>query len=218
MEKEILPGLEIYLRSNRRARNLRLSINKEGQAVLTIPFLCSKRRALKWAESQWGWIQKNTFTPQKFTLGQKFFLLGKEVSLEKSPNRISFLENDILYICGESAFIHRRTKDFIKKELLPVLQKKVKEKATLLNVPYKRITIRDTSTRWGSCSSQGNLSFCWRIALAPTEVLDYLVAHEVSHLKHMDHSPQFWKTVATLTPHIQMSKRWLKANGQKLPK
>lgn len=218
MEKEILKGIEIYLRPNRRARNLRLSINKEGQPVLTIPFLCSKRRALKWAESQIGWIRNNTFKPKQFTFGQTFSLLGELVQLQKSPNRLSFMKDDTLYISGESDFIHRRTKDFIKKTLMPVLQKKVNEKARQLDTPYKRISIKDTFTRWGSCSAQGNLSFCWRIALAPTEVLDYLVAHEVSHLKHMNHGPRFWKTVSELTPYTTMAKRWLKANGNKLPK
>ncbi len=218
MDKAVLHGIEIALRPNRRARNLRLSINKEGQPVLTIPFLCSQRRALKWAELQLGWIQKNSFTPSRFVLGGQFSLLGQEVQLQKSPKKMTYLTDSVLYIAGEPEFIHRRTKDFIKKALLPVLQKKVKEKATRLGTPYKRISIKETSSRWGSCSSQGNLSFCWRIALAPTEVLDYLVAHEVAHLKHMNHSPRFWKTVSELTPHTLMAKRWLKTNGHKLPK
>jgi len=218
MEKESLHGIDVYLRPNHRARNLRLSINKEGKPVLTIPFLCSKRRALQWAESQLGWIQKHTFTPTKFAIGQKFHLMGQELTLQKSPNRTSFISGDILYISGESDFIHRRTKDFIKKQLMPILQQKVKEKSTTLGYTYKRISIKDTSSRWGSCSSQGNLSFCWRIALAPVEVLDYLVAHEVGHLKHMNHSPQFWRTVSKLTPHTLTAKKWLKNNGEKLPK
>lgn len=218
MQKEILKGIDLFLRPNPRTKSFRLTINKDGQPVLSFPTLSAKRRALQWAESQVGWIQKHAFTPQKFAFGQKFLLLSQEVCLTPSPNRTSFIQGKILYISGETAFVHRRTKDFIKKMLLPLLQKKVQEKATLLGTPYRRISIKDTSSRWGSCSSQGNLSFCWRIALAPAPVLDYLVAHEVSHLRHMNHGPLFWKTVATLTPHTLMAKRWLKKNSTTLPK
>ena len=96
------------------------------------------------------------------------------------------------------------------------LKKQVPLYAQKLDVSIKHISLRDTSSRWGSCSSSGTLSFCWRIALAPDFVIHYLIAHEVSHLKHMDHSPAFWRTVASLTPDTVRAKSWLKHHAQEL--
>ncbi|MDB2415501.1 M48 family metallopeptidase, partial [Rickettsiales bacterium] len=77
-------------------------------------------------------------------------------------------------------------------------------------------SIKDTKSRWGSCSSNGNLSFCWKLVLAPEEVFKYVIAHEVSHLKHMNHSPEFWKQVQSLMPNYKTHCKWLKLNGHNL--
>ena len=79
-----------------------------------------------------------------------------------------------------------------------------------------RVTIRDTRSRWGSCAPNGNLSFSWRLVMAPMDVLDYVVAHEVSHLRHMDHSPAFWETVNSLGVDPEAGRKWLNANGERL--
>ena len=79
-----------------------------------------------------------------------------------------------------------------------------------------RITVRDTATRWGSCSSARTLSFSWRLIFAPDYVRDYVVAHEVAHLKEMNHSPRFWAHVETLTPHTRRARKWLRENGRTL--
>ncbi len=85
-----------------------------------------------------------------------------------------------------------------------------------LDVKIHKISIRNTRSRWGSCSSRGNLSFCWRLIFAPHPVVAYLAAHEVSHLKHMNHSPAFWQTVAQLDPDYMKSRRWLREHGHTL--
>jgi len=79
-----------------------------------------------------------------------------------------------------------------------------------------RITLRDTRSRWGSCAANGNLSFSWRLVLAPVEVLDYVVAHEVAHLVHHNHSPAYWAVVRELVPEADGLRRWLKTNGPRL--
>lgn len=88
--------------------------------------------------------------------------------------------------------------------------------ADKLGLVYKKITIKDVKGRWGSCSSQGNLNYNWRIILAPEAVVIYLCAHEVSHLKHMDHSPEFWSTVASVCPDHKALRSWLRKNGDEL--
>lgn len=208
---------QIIIKKNRRAKKLRLSINRIGQPVLTIPFLCPKWVALKWAEKQTGWIAKHTFSPENFQPDQQITLCGHTYILKHDPaQKTNQITDSQIIIGGDSAFFNRRVRDLIKNRFLSHIKELVKEKANQLNLSYGRIALRDTSSRWGSCSATGNLSFCWRIALAPDFVIDYLVAHEVSHLKHMDHGSQFWKTVNTLTPYTIRAKSWLKHNGKKL--
>jgi predicted metal-dependent hydrolase len=88
--------------------------------------------------------------------------------------------------------------------------------ATRLGVSFARITIRDTRSRWGSCSTTGTLSFSWRLALAPREILDYVVVHELCHLRHHDHSQRFWKLVGEVWPQYREHKAWLDAHGWEL--
>ena len=79
-----------------------------------------------------------------------------------------------------------------------------------------RVSLRDTRSRWGSCAPDGRLSFCWRLVLAPPLVVDYVVAHEVAHLCHLDHGPRFWQVVERLTPHRGEAQLWLRSNGARL--
>jgi predicted metal-dependent hydrolase len=111
--------------------------------------------------------------------------------------------------------LEHRVRDFIKKEFLGEVKKIIKT-APLEFCPA-RIAIRDTSSRWGSRSSTGSISFSWRLALAPYEVMRYVIMHELAHIKHMDHSPHFWATVAQLYgPGVGRAKLWLSKNGQSL--
>jgi len=96
------------------------------------------------------------------------------------------------------------------------IKKRVAHFATLLGVTYNTISIREQKTRWGSCSTKGTLSFHWKLILAPPQVLDYVVIHEVCHLLHMNHSPEFWNEVASLMPDYQTYRNWLKKNGSRL--
>jgi hypothetical protein len=92
----------------------------------------------------------------------------------------------------------------------------VEEEAPALGVSCRGVTIRDQRTRWGSCSPRGTLSFNWRLALAPFEVLDYVVVHELCHLREPNHSPRFWQLVATRRPGWREQRAWLRDHGQEL--
>ena len=215
MSKEIL---KIKVKRVKRSHSMRLKIGKNGEPILTLPFWVPQKIGLLWAEKQQNWIQKNSFIPNYFHEGQKISFLGQEVIIQHSSERCqTHLEKEILWVSGDSDFLARRVGDFIKKEFLSYLQKHIPPKEKLIDVKHSRLTLRDTSSRWGSCSSKGTLSFCWRLAMAPDFVIDYMIAHEIAHLKHMDHSPSFWKTVAELTPHTYQAKKWLKQYGNYLP-
>lgn len=125
--------------------------------------------------------------------------------------------NDTIIIGGDILMFESRIRDLIKKQLLQEIKTIIH--TTPKDFWPKRIALRDTSTRWGSCSSTGTMSFSWRLALAPYEVLRYVVMHELSHTHYMDHSPEFWHTVSKLYGFgVERAKRWLNKNGQGLYK
>ena len=122
----------------------------------------------------------------------------------------------VLTISGGSEFFHRRVCSYAQKVLLPYVQQRTSVLAKKLGVKIGRITLRNTSSRWGSCSSSHNLRFCWKIAFAPVDVVDYLIAHEVAHLVQMNHSPKFLAVVDSLVDCRKSAEKWLKMNGHKL--
>lgn len=122
----------------------------------------------------------------------------------------------ILAVYGDDRFVSRRVVDFLKKEAKSEIEALVSHHASSVGRAAKSITFRDTTSRWGSCTSDGKLSFSWRIMMAPPKVINYLVAHEVAHLKEMNHSPRFWRLCKDLCPETDKCKDWLKRNGNKL--
>ncbi len=122
----------------------------------------------------------------------------------------------IICVAGGAEHIERRVADYLKREVRNDLQKTTQAYAEAYGVKVKRLSIRDQSSRWGSCTSAGSLSFSWRLILAPTYVLDYLAAHEVAHLVEMNHSARFWKVVARECRHVERAKTWLDTHGNDL--
>jgi predicted metal-dependent hydrolase len=119
----------------------------------------------------------------------------------------------LLCVSGEPAHVARRVKDFLMREAKRDLEAAVTLHAGKIAVTPRKIGLRDTTSRWGSCSSTGALNFSWRLIMAPAYVLDYLAAHEVAHLVYMNHSPSFWKIVTKLSAHVDRAEAWLKAQG-----
>jgi predicted metal-dependent hydrolase len=119
----------------------------------------------------------------------------------------------LLCVSADPAHVARRVKDFLMREAKRDLEASVARHSAKLGVEPRRIGLRDTTSRWGSCSSSGALNFSWRLIMAPSYVLDYLAAHEVAHLVHMNHSPAYWKVLAKLPVHIERGEAWLKVNG-----
>lgn len=121
-----------------------------------------------------------------------------------------------LHVAGQAEHLPRRVVDFLKTEARRAIVPRARNRAETLDRRIGRVTVRDTASRWGSCSSRGDLSFSWRLILAPEPVLDYVVAHEVAHLIEMNHSPRFWRLVARLMPAYERERAWLKRHGATL--
>jgi len=122
----------------------------------------------------------------------------------------------VLIVHGEADHLPRRLADFLKREAKHDIEMLVARHTTTVGRRAKSIRYRDTTSRWGSCTSDGVLSFSWRIMMAPSPVIDYLVAHEVAHLKEMNHGPRFWKLCSELCPDTPRCRDWLKRNGSAL--
>ena len=135
-------------------------------------------------------------------VAQKHFWIYKQVQRMENNRR-----NQVVY-----------TKEQ-EKELRQQARKRLTERTdyykTILGVDYKRIRIADQKTRWGSCSSTGTISYNWHLVLLPDAILDYVVVHELCHLRQMNHSKDFWKLVEGILPDYQSRRKWLKENGDR---
>jgi predicted metal-dependent hydrolase len=123
---------------------------------------------------------------------------------------------NLLCVAGEAPHVSRRVHDYLKREAKRDLEVASRRAAQSLGITFRRVSVRDQRSRWGSCSSNGVLSFSWRLILAPPFVLDYLAAHEVAHLVEMNHSRRFWRLVAGINPDPGSAKAWLDAHGADL--
>lgn len=219
-KKIIVSGITIYLSKRKKQRNLRLRVDDEGLVHLSVPFFVSEKKALTFAQENLDWIIKQQNQREKilFQTGSCVSILGKDYIIRHDKNQKTgiVIKEKELIVGGEEDFLHRRIVNFSKKELLKYIYEKAFCMAGIIDKKINKITLKDISTRWGSCSSKGNLNFCFKIAFAPLFVIDYLIAHEVSHLKEMNHSDRFWETVALMNVEQAKAEIWLRKNGRSL--
>ena len=121
-----------------------------------------------------------------------------------------------MVVGGDECFLHRRVIDFAKKYAYKVLNEKTYATVKKLDCKVHKVTLKDTKSRWGSCSNKNNINYNWRVIFAPEYVIDYLVCHEVSHLRYQNHSSDFWQCVKDLCPCYEEGRRWLKSKGKEL--
>ena len=175
------------IRSKRKSYGI--SVAPGGKVTVRMPLRGSERFAVSMVEEKRDWIVKNYLKMQAVS--------PKPSQKEKTP-------------------YERRLEAPYRQAAKEYIPKRVAYYAELLDVTYATISIRDQKTRWGSCSSKGNLSFSWRLILAPPKVLDYVVVHELCHRKEMNHSPRFWALMESIIPDYKIHRKWLKENGEKL--
>ncbi|MBE7212631.1 MAG: M48 family metallopeptidase [Gluconacetobacter diazotrophicus] len=218
--------LPVRWRRSPRARRVSLRIDpREGTVVVTLPSRASRRTGLALLRDHADWVARRLAAlPPTVALadGAAVMLHGRPHPIRHVPDgrRGVWVEADEIRVSGEPAFLPRRTADFLRAEARKRLSALVKEVAggrdgdTAL-VP-RRLSIRDTATRWGSCSADRTVMFSWRLVMAPPEVQHYVVAHELAHLRHMDHGNRFWALVERLTPHRAEAETWLRLNAATL--
>jgi len=219
------PDISVRLRVNARARRFTLRLEPSGEgAVLTLPPGVPVPEARMFLMRQSDWLARALERhPARIIVedGSRLPVAGDEVEIRciDGPRRAPHIKSGQLILSGAgaqgfqagpriAAFLKSRARD----RLVPAAQ----HYARLLGRQTGAITMRDTRSRWGSCSSAGRLSFSWRLAMAPPEVLDYVAAHESAHLVEMSHAPRYWAVVERIMPDYQRRRTWLKTEGRKL--
>ena len=211
---------DVRLRTHPQAKRyvLRQDV-RQGGFVLTCPPRSSMRYAEKFLNDhiEWmkrHWVEADPLVP--FTDGCEFSFFGNMLLIENDPTRLRGLPHVTadgrLVVPGMAENLHRKVCDFLRSEFRDRISAMAHEKSGQIRKKIQRIRIADQSTRWGSCSTTGTLSFSFRLAFAPMWVLDYIAAHEVAHMRHMDHSPKFWSLCDELCDgaHMTRAKQWLK--------
>ncbi|MCP5366373.1 MAG: M48 family metallopeptidase [Hyphomicrobiales bacterium] len=212
----------LRLRRNAKARRVILRLDPTGEGVVvTLPPGASEDAAVDLARREADWIltRLERRAPRvEFAPGARIPFAGRDHLVTWTGLMRGGVRRDdgFLAVSGPREHLARRLGDWLRAEARRHILPLVADKAAVLGRRPGRVTIRDTRSRWGSCAAGGDLSFCWRLVLAPPHVLDYVVAHEVAHLAHHDHSPRFWRAVDRLTPHAQGAKAWLHAHGADL--
>ena len=228
LELEAL-GAPIEVRRHPAARRLTLRVSKTKRAVIvTVPTEYRMEEAGRFLRSNLDWVRErlgNVPEPVPFADGARIPLRGRThhvcftgprrarsvVAIDETEGRVPSLE-----VSGRLEHAPRRLKDWLIEQARTDLDVCVRLHAKTLGVKARSITLRDQTSRWGSCTAGGLLSFSWRLVLAPVHVLDYVAAHEVAHLVEMNHGPRFWKLVARSMPRLDEAKRWLRNHGADL--
>ena len=188
---------------------------------MTLPMRAAKSAGLALLKRNADWVSARLAAlPETapFADGASVMIDGMEHTIRHSPGGRggAWIEAGALHVSGDAEFLARRVADFLRAEARRRFSAQSLAKAAEAGLPVRRVTVKDTRSRWGSCSADGVLMFCWRLLMAPPTVQDYVVAHEVAHLRHMNHGPDFWALSDKLSPHRQAAQAWLAAEGARL--
>jgi len=210
------------VRRNIRARRLLLRVETgTGTVVLTLPKRASLAEGMRFVQANAGWaIARLERMPAAlaFADGASVPIRGLAHVIRHQPGvrGTAWIEDGELRVAGRPEHVGRRVRDFLVRTARDEFAARARDLAARVGRATGRISIRDGKSRWGSCASNGNLAFSWRILMAPEHVIDYLIAHEVAHLRHMNHGPAFWALVGELARNVEGAKRWLRRHGAEL--
>lgn len=221
MARATLPGnppIEVLLRPSGRARRLSLRVSGiDGRVTVSYPARSGERQAMDFAREKADWIRNQLARrPDIVTVapGMKVPVEGRELPVVAAPGRSARIEDGcILAPEGRAgAAVAALLKALARDRLVAASDRH----AETLGREFGRITLRDVRSRWGSCSARGDLMYSWRLVMAPPEVLDYVAAHEVAHLRHMHHGAEFWAEVHRLYGDHRAARGWLRREGARL--
>jgi predicted metal-dependent hydrolase len=211
--------IPLALIRNPRARRYVLRLRPDGSARVTIPRGGSAaearrfaQRNVAWLENAWLRLAARPVHPKVWFIGTQIHFRGELVAIEAGVNgesgRIRF-GSEVLKVMDPAADLRRAVERHLWRLAAKELPERVLEYAALHRLPVARVTVRNQRSRWGSCSARRTISLNWRLIQAPPFVRDYLILHELMHLRHMNHSARFWREVQRVCPDYQAAERWL---------
>lgn len=217
-----LDAFQVEFKTHKRAKRMKLRYDATKDcAIITMPPRSNKRDAHKFASRHISWLEEQRKSaPDRIFLAPGYFIPIEGIPflvVHRPDNTGSVKMTDFeIIVGGNESGLSKRLENYLKKRARQRIEPLAQEMAQSIGESFRRIQIRDTKSRWGSCSSSGTLSFSWRLIMCPDNIIDYVVAHEVSHIKEMNHSPAFWHVVDQLVDDAKTSRSWLKNEGQAL--
>lgn len=204
-------------------RTVSLVVNREGQLVVRAPKRVSRAEIERLVQEKSDWVQKvlekakqRQIPKKQFAEGELFWYLGKQHPLRFSLNkRPASMEQGELWL-WQGADAKKALTKWYKTRAQEILQQRAGELSAAMGLRFNRVTVRSSQTRWGSCSVLGNINFSYRLIMAPPEIVDYVIIHELAHLVHKNHSQKFWNLVSQYFPNPKLARNWLNANGHQL--
>ena len=221
----VLPGsppVEVHLRRSARARRFSLRVSRlDGKVTLSMPLRAREGEALAFLKGHEGWLRETLqampdAARRLVGLGAVIPVEGRDLLLAPGTGRRIKVEDDRLLVPGDPATAGARVAAWLKVLARDRLARASAHYAGLVGRPYASLALRDTRSRWGSCSPDGRLMYSWRLIMAPPAVLDYVAAHEVAHLVELNHSPAYWAVVGRIYPGWKAQRAWLHDHGNTL--
>jgi len=205
---------------------------EEGRVAVVVPWSTTKAKVEELLSKKTQWIREKLLLnrdhhppkPKEYVSGECFTYLGRNYRLkvEAGPTKLVTLNSGRLVVQvppsvqKREQYVRNALVDWYRERALEKLRQKVDRYAKVVRVTPSSVGIKTFKGRWGSCSARGRVEFNWRVIIAPNRIVDYVVVHELAHLRHHDHSPEFWKGVERVVPDYQERREWLKVNGREL--
>ncbi len=215
MRTELIP--DQILRSSR--KTLSVCIDGRGRLIVRAPKRYPQERIFAFLQEKEGWIRKKLAEKEKNLLplppqdleGYAFPLLGKTTRISLYEGKKVLLEGDTLYVPKERG--REKLVAWLKAQAKELLGQETEKQAKRMGVEYPSVRISGAKTRWGSCSGKNALRYTFRLCYCPVEIIEYVVVHELAHIRHKNHSPAFWREVEKYLPDWRVRRKWLKAQG-----
>lgn len=221
----------LTIEKNKR-RSAVIAVYPDDKVVVRVPHRMPIKAIEDWIRSKADWIQKRLHhnaqwrqknPPKAYISGEMLLYLGKEMCLnlkQEKKTRV-YLEGDFIHVChaqfeeagDHKAMVIKLLSKWYKAQAQDILQDRIEIYAPQIGRPYADVRYKKLKTRWGSCSSKGNLNFNWALVMAPLDIIDYVVVHELCHLVHHHHKPSFWNLVGKYYPRYEEAKKWLRIHG-----
>ena len=213
------PPIDVVLRRSARARRLSLRVSRlDGRVSLTLPHRVPEAEGIAFLKTKEHWLRNQLGAisePVNVQVGGTLLFQGENLLIRPNQKRGVWCAEGAVHV-NDKRPAGPQLRAFLRHEARVALAAASDRYAAQLGRPYTRITLRDTRSRWGSCTAGGGLMYSWRLIMAPPKVLDYVAAHEVAHLQEMNHSQAFWDVVARLCPDYDQYRKWLRQHGDQL--